>query len=68
MPAYDAGLFLTGIQPAMGGDVTGGLVYAFGAPLAADTGLAALAGGFELLAIVNAGQTIFTGVPNPGPQ
>jgi hypothetical protein len=54
VPAYDAGLFLTGIQQAMGGDVTGGLVYAFGAPLAADTGLVALAGGLELNVIMNA--------------
>jgi hypothetical protein len=38
----------------MGGDVTGGLVYAFGAPLAADTGLVALAGGLELNVIMNA--------------
>jgi hypothetical protein len=54
VPAYDAGLFLTGIQQALAGDVTGGLVYAFGAPLAADTGLAALAGGLELSVIMNA--------------
>jgi len=44
-----------------------GLVNAFGDPIAADVGLATVASGFELIAIVNSLQTILTGTPNPGP-
>ncbi len=58
LPAYDANLFLTGIGEAIGGDPTGGLIYAFGAPLAANTALFTLAGGFELEVIVNAVEAI----------
>ncbi len=54
VPAYDANLFLSGIEMAIGGDPTGGLIYAFGAPLAADTFLATFAAGFELDVIANA--------------
>ncbi len=58
MPSYDFNLFLTGIEQAVGGDPTGGLVYAFGAPIAADTALLTLAGGFELEVIANAAKAI----------
>jgi hypothetical protein len=68
LPSYDVNLFLDGITQAINGDPVGGLVNAFGRPIAADVGLVTLAGGFELINFVNAGQTIFTGVPNPGPQ
>jgi hypothetical protein len=68
LPSYDVNLFLNGITEAINGDPIGGLINAFGNPIAADVGLTTLAGGFELITIINAGQTIFTGVPNPGPQ
>ncbi|MGP0079832.1 MAG: hypothetical protein ACLPJV_16125, partial [Mycobacterium sp.] len=58
MPSYDVNLFLSGIEQAVGGDPTGGLVYAFGAPLAADTALLTLAGGFEVEVIANAVTSI----------
>ncbi|SPM29521.1 PE-PPE domain-containing protein [Mycobacterium terramassiliense] len=68
LPSYDVNLFLDGITQAINGDPVGGLINAFGRPIAADVGLVTLAGGFELINFVNAGETIFTGVPNPGPQ
>ena len=48
VPSYDINLFLTGVEQMGDGDLTGGLVYALGAPIAADTALLTLAGGFEL--------------------
>jgi hypothetical protein len=54
IPAYDLNLFLSGIQQALDGNVLGGLQYAFVAPIAATTGLLTLAGGFELLVVVQA--------------
>jgi hypothetical protein len=51
-PAYDVNLFLSGIQQAINGNVLGGLQYALVAPFAADAGLLTLAGGFELLVLV----------------
>jgi len=54
MPSYDVNLFLSGVQQAINGDPVGGLVYALGAPVAADTGIVTLAGGIELLAILEA--------------
>ena len=45
-------LFLSGIQQAFDGNVLGGLQYALVAPLAADAGLLTLAGGFELLLLL----------------
>jgi hypothetical protein len=68
IPSYDVNLFLDGINEAINGNVVGGLMDAFGRPIAANVGLITFAGGFELITLVNAGQTIFTGVPNPGPQ
>jgi PE-PPE domain/PE family len=53
-PAYDVNLFLSGVQQAIDGNVLGGLQYALVAPLAADTGLLTLAGGFELLVLLEA--------------
>jgi hypothetical protein len=60
-------LFLSGITQAINGDPVGGLVNAFGDPLAADVGLTTLAGGFELITLENAFGTILTGAPHPGP-
>ncbi|HTQ17198.1 PE-PPE domain-containing protein, partial [Mycobacterium sp.] len=53
MPIYDVNLFLQGIGQAAGGDVVDGLVNAFLLPLAADTALLTLAGGFELVIVMN---------------
>jgi hypothetical protein len=58
VPAYDFDLFSSGIQMALNGDLVGGLVYALGAPLAADTALLTLFGGFELRVIEHALQQI----------
>jgi hypothetical protein len=66
LPSYDFNLFTNGIIQAINGDPVG-LINAIGNPIAADTGLVTLAGGFELISIVNSLQTIFTGTPNPGP-
>jgi PE-PPE domain/PE family len=54
LPSYDVNLFLTGIEQMVDGDPTGGLIYALGAPFAADTALGVLAGGFELEVILRA--------------
>jgi PE-PPE domain/PE family len=54
LPSYDVNLFLGGIQQIADGDLTGGLIYALGAPFAADTALGVLAGGFELEVILKA--------------
>jgi hypothetical protein len=54
VPSYDANLFLSGIEQTIGGDPVNGLVYAFGAPVAADMGLGTLAGGFELAVLLAA--------------
>jgi hypothetical protein len=54
LPAYDVNLFLSGIQQAIDGNVLGGLQYALIAPLAADTALFTLAGGFELEVVLGA--------------
>jgi PE-PPE domain/PE family len=67
LPSYDVNLFLNGIGQAFNGDPIGGLVNAIGQPIAADVGLVTLAGGFELINIENAFQTIVYGTPNPGP-
>ncbi|OBG29924.1 PE-PPE domain-containing protein [Mycobacterium sp. 852002-51057_SCH5723018] len=67
IPSYDVNLFLSGITQAVNGQPIQGLINAIGNPIAADVGLATIGGGFELIAIANSLQTIFTGVPNPNP-
>jgi hypothetical protein len=67
LPSYDVNLFLGGIGQALNGDPMG-LVNAFGLPIAADVGLATLAGGFEFIVVENALVTILTGKPIPGLQ
>jgi hypothetical protein len=67
LPSYDFNLFLQGIGQAVSGNPMG-LVNAFGLPIAADVGLATLAGGFEFSVIENALSTILTGAPHPGLQ
>lgn len=54
LPSYDLNLVLSGVQQALGGDVLGGLQYALVAPFAADTALLTMAGGFELLVLLDA--------------
>jgi hypothetical protein len=54
IPSYDINLFLNGVQQVVNGDPVGGLVYAFGAPVAADVALGMLTGGFELEVLLNA--------------
>jgi PE-PPE domain/PE family len=66
LPSYDFDLFVNGIIQAVNGDPVGGLVNAFGNPIAADVGLTTLAGGFELISIENSLDTILNGNPNPG--
>ncbi|OIN78634.1 PE family protein [Mycobacterium malmoense] len=58
VPSYDANLFLDGVQQVINGDPTGGLIYAFGAPVAADVALATLGGGFEFRVFEHAADTI----------
>jgi hypothetical protein len=54
LPAYDINLFLSGIQQAINGNLVGGLQYALVAPIAADLGLGAVAGGIELEVLLDA--------------
>jgi PE-PPE domain/PE family len=72
VPAYDVNLFLSGIQQAINGDPVGGLIYAFGAPIAADTALLTLMGGFELRVLEHAATQIIQAItatpPPPPPQ
>jgi PE-PPE domain/PE family len=67
LPSYDVNLFLNGIIQAVNGDPVGGLINAFGLPIAADVGLTTVAGGIELFVIENTLTTILTGTPHPGP-
>jgi PE-PPE domain len=53
-PSYDVNLFLTGIEQAVNGDPVNGLVYAFGAPVAADLALGTFAAGLELEIVLDA--------------
>jgi hypothetical protein len=64
VPSYDLNLFLDGVEQVVNGDPVGGLVYAFGAPLAADTALATLFGGFELRVLQHAATSIIGDVMN----
>lgn len=64
IPAYDVNLFLAGIAQAAGGDPMG-LINAVGYPIAATTGLLAVAGGVEALVLLGATVSIikdFTGL------
>lgn len=68
VPSYDLNLFLDGVERIVDGDPVGGLIYALGAPVAADTALLTLFGGFEVRVIQHAAQTIvgaWTGPATP---
>jgi hypothetical protein len=68
LPDYDVNLFVNGIGQALSGDPIGGLVNAIGDPIAADVGLATVAGGIEVFVVQNALSTILFGTPHPGLQ
>ena len=58
VPSYDVNLFLDGVEQVLDGHPVDGLIYAFGAPLAADTALATIFGGFEVRVFQHAASTI----------
>lgn len=58
IPAYNVYLFGTGLLQAVNGDPVGGLINAFGRPIAANVGLATLLAGFELRVLQLAAQSI----------
>jgi PE-PPE domain/PE family len=66
-PSYDVNLFLNGIMQAVNGHPVAGLLNAIGDPIAADVGLVTVTGGFELIVIAYALDTIFLGAPHPIP-
>jgi PE-PPE domain/PE family len=70
VPSYDVNLFLSGVEQVINGDPTGGLIYAFGAPVAVDVAMGTLAGGFEFRVIESAATSIIdtlTGTIPPSP-
>jgi PE-PPE domain/PE family len=58
VPSYDVNLFLSGIEQMAEGDPVGGLIYALGAPVAADTAIATLFAGFEVRVVQHAASTV----------
>jgi PE-PPE domain/PE family len=64
VPSYDLNLFLDGVEQVVNGDPVGGLVYAFGAPVAANVALGTLATGFEFRVVEHAATTIVGNVMN----
>ena len=56
LPAYNAYVFLEGIQQALSGDVINGLVNAIGRPLAATVGLVTTSALIEALVLMKAVQ------------
>jgi hypothetical protein len=56
LPAYDAYVFLEGIQQALSGDIINGLINAIGRPLAASVGLVTTSGLIEALVLIKAVQ------------
>ncbi|MCX2928713.1 PE-PPE domain-containing protein [Mycobacterium sp. CVI_P3] len=59
LPAYDATLFLDGIQQAISGDVINGLINAIGLPIAANAGLVTTAALIEVLVLLQAVEGFF---------
>ncbi|OBK22166.1 hypothetical protein A5634_08340 [Mycobacterium asiaticum] len=58
IPAYNIDLFGRGLLQAFNGDPVGGLINAFGKPIAADIGLAVLMAGFEVRVFQHAASDI----------
>ncbi len=67
MPSYDVNLFLDGVEQMINGDPVDGLIYAIGAPVAADTALLTLATGFEFRVLEHAAVSIIDGFTPPTP-
>jgi len=67
IPSYDVNLFANGIIQAVNGQPLAGLINAIGDPIAADVGLVTFTGGFELVVIAYALDTIVLGAPHPIP-
>ncbi|MGO9385581.1 MAG: PE-PPE domain-containing protein [Mycobacterium sp.] len=67
VPSYDVNLFLSGVEQIAEGDPVGGLIYAFGAPLAADTALVTLFGGFEARVFEHAATQIIDDIRGTAP-
>jgi len=63
IPSYDVNLFLNGMTQMVNGQPLGGLVNAFGYPIAADVGLLPMLGGLEVAVLGEAGYSILTGTP-----
>jgi hypothetical protein len=57
VPSYDLNLVLDGISQAVSGDPVG-LINAVGDPIAADTALFTIAGGFEAIVLASAAESI----------
>jgi len=68
MPSYDINLFLDGVEQIVNGDPVDGLIYAFGAPVAADAALLTLATGFEFRVLEHAAASIIDGFIPPAPS
>jgi hypothetical protein len=62
VPSYDVNLFLNGVKQVVNGDPVNGLIYALGAPVAADVALGTLASGFELRVVSSAANEIYYAV------
>lgn len=67
LPSYGVNLFLKGMIQAVSGQPLEGLMNAIGLPIAAGLGLTSLAGGFELIVLAYALDTILFGTPHPIP-
>ena len=67
MPSYDVNLFLDGVEQMINGDPVDGLIYAIGAPVAADAALLTLATGFEFRVIEHAATSIIADFTPPAP-
>lgn len=67
LPGYDVDLFLDGMLQIVRGQLVEGLLNAFVGPIAANVGLSALAGGFQLIVLTYALDTIIFGTPHPYP-
>jgi PE-PPE domain/PE family len=67
MPSYDINLFLDGVEQMINGDPVNGLIYAIGAPVAADAALLTLATGFEFRVLEHAAVSIIDGFTPPTP-
>jgi hypothetical protein len=68
MPSYDVNLFLDGVEQMINGDPVNGLIYAIGAPVAADAALLTLATGFEFRVLEHAAVSIVDGFIPPTPS